>query len=248
MPQLDRYLLHRIGLLLWRVRSVLGLRHWAIISCLDATFFGLFALFLFWQQNPWLLLCLPTAFTRPSSRRREFEPLEEVATLLNQPMKNIRQEWLPHCLLRYGACLVYLWLLVDLFRLSGWNWIVLSPLVAGFGRALAEAADIYPDRGQSLGESRKMVWWQKAAEEVGQARMTKEPETPEQWQEAVNLAEFYLLLDSARQYGLLEGGPSLDIERCEELLQRGKQQGFQPQSAGELAALLAQAPAEGLTQ
>ena len=78
--------------------------------------------------------------------------------------------------------------------------------------------------------------------------MPKEPETAEQWQEAVNLAESYLLLDSARQYGLIEGGPPIDTARCEELLQRGKQQGFQPQSAGELAALFAKAPAEGLTQ
>lgn len=74
-----------------------------------------------------------------------------------------------------------------------------------------------------------------------------EPETSERWQKAVNLAEFYLLLESARQYGLIEGGPSMDIERCEELLHRGKQPGVQPQSAGELALLLAQALAGGLT-
>ena len=166
MLTIDRRLLHRVALILWRGRTVLGLRHWAMVSCVDAVFFGLLALFILWQQNPWLLLCLPTAWTRPSSRRREFETLEEAATLLHQPMRNIRQEWLPHCLLRYGTCLVYLWLLVDLLRLGGWNWIVLSPLLAGFGRALAEAADIYPDRGGSLGERRKMVWG-KTAEEVG---------------------------------------------------------------------------------
>lgn len=68
---------------------------------------------------------------------------------------------------------------------------------------------------------------------------TVEPETAEEWQEAVNVAEFYLLLDSARQYGLIEGGPLIDIERCEELLRRGRQKGFQPRPAGELAALLA---------
>lgn len=64
-----------------------------------------------------------------------------------------------------------------------------------------------------------------------------EPETAEEWQEAVDVAELYLLLDSARQYGLIEGGPPIDIKRCEELLRRGRQKGFQSQPAGELATL-----------
>ena len=67
-----------------------------------------------------------------------------------------------------------------------------------------------------------------------------EPEMLDERQEAVNMTEFYLLLDSARQYGLVEGGPPSGVERCEKLLQRGKQQGFQPQPAGELATLLVQ--------
>jgi hypothetical protein len=71
-----------------------------------------------------------------------------------------------------------------------------------------------------------------------------ELERAEEWQEAVNVAELYLLLASARQYGLIEGGPPIHIERCEELLRRGKQQGFQPQSVGELATLLAQGQRE----
>lgn len=36
-----------------------------------------------------------------------------------------------------------------------------------------------------------------------------EPETAEEWQEAVDVAELYLLLESARQYGLIEGGHPL---------------------------------------
>ena len=75
-----------------------------------------------------------------------------------------------------------------------------------------------------------------------------EPETTEEWQEAVNIAEFYLLLDDARQYGLLKGGLPVDVKRCQELLRRGKQQGFQLQSVGELAALFAKGTAGGLKQ
>jgi hypothetical protein len=48
-----------------------------------------------------------------------------------------------------------------------------------------------------------------------------DPESPAEWQEAVDTAHFLLLLDSARQYGLVEGGPAVDIERCEAILKRG---------------------------
>ena len=81
-----------------------------------------------------------------------------------------------------------------------------------------------------------------------EVNLPAEPETAEEWQEAVNMAELYRLLYDAQQYGLIEGGPPIDIKRCEELLRRGRQQGFQPQSAGELALLLAQAPAGGRIQ
>src|SRR5919109_1085224 len=36
-----------------------------------------------------------------------------------------------------------------------------------------------------------------------------EPQNPKEWQEAIDAAEFYLALDSARQYGLLTGGPTV---------------------------------------
>jgi hypothetical protein len=53
-------------------------------------------------------------------------------------------------------------------------------------------------------------------------------ETDAEWQEAVDAAEFMLLLDSSRQYGLVTGGPKVNIERCEEILREGKQRGFEP--------------------
>ena len=57
----------------------------------------------------------------------------------------------------------------------------------------------------------------------------KDPKTPEEWQEAVNLAETLLLVDSARQYGLITGGPVIDINRCEFILRCGRQRGYRPE-------------------
>ena len=56
----------------------------------------------------------------------------------------------------------------------------------------------------------------------------KDPTTPAEWQEAVNAAEFALLADSAKQYGLIEGGQDFNIERCEEILKAGRKLGYRP--------------------
>jgi hypothetical protein len=61
-----------------------------------------------------------------------------------------------------------------------------------------------------------------------------DPETPEQWQEAVNAAEFILAIDSARQYGLIETDIRPDVERCDDILRRGREKGFTPASVEEL--------------
>jgi hypothetical protein len=55
-----------------------------------------------------------------------------------------------------------------------------------------------------------------------------EPQNPKEWQEAIDAAEFYLALDSARQYGLLTGGPTVNVERCIDILERGKRLGYRP--------------------
>lgn len=56
-----------------------------------------------------------------------------------------------------------------------------------------------------------------------------DPETDAEWQEAVDLAEFYLHLESAKQYGLVAGGPQkVHLERCDELLKRGSERGITP--------------------
>ncbi|MGH9942458.1 MAG: hypothetical protein ACRD9R_08895 [Pyrinomonadaceae bacterium] len=57
------------------------------------------------------------------------------------------------------------------------------------------------------------------------------PRTPEQWQEAADAAEVLLLVDAARQYGLVRGGPTVDVARCEEILAGGRQRGVLPRRA-----------------
>lgn len=54
----------------------------------------------------------------------------------------------------------------------------------------------------------------------------KQPETDQEWQDAVNAAEFNLRLDSARKYGLIEGGPEVNVERCEEIIAGGRERGI----------------------
>jgi len=58
--------------------------------------------------------------------------------------------------------------------------------------------------------------------------MSRDPETPEQWQDAVDAANACLAPDSARQYGLVEGGPKIDVDRCDEILRRGALLGYRP--------------------
>jgi len=56
----------------------------------------------------------------------------------------------------------------------------------------------------------------------------KNPQNPEEWQEAVDAAEAMLLLDSARQYGLITGGPGVHVDRCLEVLAAGRDRGIVP--------------------
>lgn len=58
--------------------------------------------------------------------------------------------------------------------------------------------------------------------------MKDDPETPGEWQEAVNMAKFLLALDDCRMYGLIEGGPEINRDRAIDLLERGKKLGYDP--------------------
>lgn len=58
--------------------------------------------------------------------------------------------------------------------------------------------------------------------------MVQDPTNPEEWQEAVNAADWCLLLDAARLYGLVSGGPEIDVARAEQVLERGAGLGIKP--------------------
>ncbi len=55
-----------------------------------------------------------------------------------------------------------------------------------------------------------------------------EPQTLDDWQDVADLSTTYLALESARQYGLIEGGPEVNVERCEELLAGAAALGIEP--------------------
>lgn len=57
--------------------------------------------------------------------------------------------------------------------------------------------------------------------------VARDPQTPAEWQEAVDAAAFWLLVDSAKHYGLVTG-PTIDGARCEAILARGRAQGVRP--------------------
>jgi hypothetical protein len=61
---------------------------------------------------------------------------------------------------------------------------------------------------------------------------TRDPATPDEWQAAVNAAEACLLVDSARQYGLITGGPVVDVARCDEILEQGRARQIVPTKDG----------------
>lgn len=56
----------------------------------------------------------------------------------------------------------------------------------------------------------------------------RNPETKAEWQDAVDHAHWALSLDAGRQYGLIVGGPDVNIERCSEILRLGEAKGIVP--------------------
>lgn len=56
----------------------------------------------------------------------------------------------------------------------------------------------------------------------------RDPETPAEWQNAVDAARGSLALDGAREYGLIIGGPEVNVERCQHLLEQGEERGVYP--------------------
>lgn len=58
--------------------------------------------------------------------------------------------------------------------------------------------------------------------------MRHDPKTPEQWQEAVDMAAGWRMIEDCRMYGLIDGGPSVNLDRCDEILERGRKRGVRP--------------------
>ena len=61
------------------------------------------------------------------------------------------------------------------------------------------------------------------------ATTPREPHSRAEWQDAVNEAHVWLLVDSARKYGLVRGGPVVNLERCDSILAQGRARGILPQ-------------------
>lgn len=56
----------------------------------------------------------------------------------------------------------------------------------------------------------------------------RQPKTRAEWQEAADAAEALITLDSARQYGLVTGGPGVNIDRCLAILRAARRKGIRP--------------------
>ncbi len=46
-----------------------------------------------------------------------------------------------------------------------------------------------------------------------------EPKTPEEWQTAADAADALLHIQSAEAYGLITGAPTINVGRCEQLIE-----------------------------
>lgn len=65
------------------------------------------------------------------------------------------------------------------------------------------------------------------------------PTRDAEWQRAVDLANGLLHLDSARKYGLVTGGPEVNLARIEEILRLGRQRRILPRRGSDVAVALA---------
>lgn len=63
---------------------------------------------------------------------------------------------------------------------------------------------------------------------MGRRVRTQDPQTRGEWQDAADAAHVLLTIDAARQYGLIEGGPECNQERCIEILRLAKRRGIRP--------------------
>jgi len=67
-----------------------------------------------------------------------------------------------------------------------------------------------------------------------------DPTTRAEWQEAADQAWALLVLDAARAYGLVVGGPVVNVPRAEDLIRRAKGRGVEPRKRRALRELVAE--------
>jgi len=56
----------------------------------------------------------------------------------------------------------------------------------------------------------------------------REPKSKREWQEAADLALFWLKVDDLRSYGVLRGGPVVNAEQCERIIAAAARRGIHP--------------------
>jgi hypothetical protein len=56
----------------------------------------------------------------------------------------------------------------------------------------------------------------------------RQPQTVDEWEAAAVLAAGHLMIDDARLYGFVEGGPKINRERCVEILDQAAAVGIVP--------------------
>lgn len=62
----------------------------------------------------------------------------------------------------------------------------------------------------------------------------RDPETQDEWQQAVDTASLLLALRSAELYGLITAVPLINSARCEQIIDDAKARGIFPRPLGEL--------------
>lgn len=77
----------------------------------------------------------------------------------------------------------------------------------------------------------------------------RNPKTPAEWQEAVDIAAGFRAIQDCKLYGLLTGGPEINVTRCDEILAAGRAKGIKPsRPVTELAVFLCAAMIESETK
>ena len=97
-----------------------------------------------------------------------------------------------------------------------------------------EFNDGQPRRFMQHGQNVLLPKLQRGCSAIMKAKVTvtiappAEPQTPEEWQNAIDAADALLHIQSAEAYGLITGAPHVNIERCEQLLEAARRRGVTP--------------------